>query len=280
MIERLQEFLPAACIEKIKLTKKPRISLTFEATETLTLTQSKIGGRGYLSKKMPYPVDQNQKPLSLLAQINFAEMPVLADFPTKGLLSFYVNYHDDLLGLNFDDPIKQQGFRVIYTESFSDESYTEAEQNAFFEQTIDENDYYPVVPKEASIIGKETAQLLVADSVDFEQAYGGNSYELLENIVTDESKMDDFYDLSYDAMNEAGYFSSQLGGYPFFTQEDPRYTKERQYYDTLLFQLASDQIDEQSEIMWGDCGVGNFFIHHQDLINQDFTKVMYNWDCS
>lgn len=33
------------------------------------------------------------------------------------------------------------------------------------------------------------------------------------------------------------------------------------------------------DIMWGDCGVANFFIHPDDLKNKDFSKVLYNWDC-
>lgn len=62
MIKKLQEYLPESCIEKILSTKIPRVSLTFEVAEDLSLTQSKIGGRGYLSKEMSYPVDQHQRP--------------------------------------------------------------------------------------------------------------------------------------------------------------------------------------------------------------------------
>ena len=42
----------------------------------------------------------------------------------------------------------------------------------------------------------------------------------------------------------------------------------------LLFQL-----DTVEDIMWGDSGVGNFFIREEDLKNRDFTRVLYNWDC-
>lgn len=273
MIKKLQEFLPASCIEKIKTTKTARISLSFDLAEDLPLTQSKVGGRGYLSKEMPYPIDQNQKPLSLLAQINFAEMPALAHFPKAGLLSFYVNYHDDLLGLDFDDPVVQKGFRVIYTEDFTAESYTKEEQDMLFEQTIDVDNFDPVVPKEAKVIAEIEEQLLLIDSFDFEKAYGTNSYVLLGELIKDKEQRHAIFDLVYEE-------SSQIGGYPFFTQEDPRYTMQRQHYDTLLFQLASDQIAEQIDIMWGDCGVGNFFINQKDLLNRDFSKVMYNWDCS
>ena len=33
------------------------------------------------------------------------------------------------------------------------------------------------------------------------------------------------------------------------------------------------------EMLWGDVGVCNFFIHPHDLAKRDFSKVLYNWDC-
>jgi uncharacterized protein YwqG len=32
--------------------------------------------------------------------------------------------------------------------------------------------------------------------------------------------------------------------------------------------------------MFGDVGVANFFITEEDLKKKDFSKVIYNWDCS
>ncbi|MGW54284.1 DUF1963 domain-containing protein, partial [Listeria monocytogenes] len=101
-----------------------------------------------------------------------------------------------------------------------------------------------------------------------------NFYELADQIFADEEdKADELYNLASEG--------SQLGGYPFFTQEDPRMYAENPHHDTLLFQLASEDFDEnRMAIMWGDCGVANFFINKQDLINRDFSNIMYNWDCS
>jgi uncharacterized protein YwqG len=30
--------------------------------------------------------------------------------------------------------------------------------------------------------------------------------------------------------------------------------------------------------MWGDTGVGHFFIREADLLKRDFTKVWFDWD--
>ena len=64
----------------------------------------------------------------------------------------------------------------------------------------------------------------------------------------------------------------KLLGYPYFTQEAPPPLKE---YDTLLLQLDSDF----KFIMYGDVGVGNFFIKSQDLKDMKFDDVYYTWDC-
>ena len=51
-------------------------------------------------------------------------------------------------------------------------------------------------------------------------------------------------------------------------------------YDTLLLQIDSDTDDNNDfEIIWGDCGVANFFINSEALLKKDFSKVIYNWDC-
>ncbi|MGN1033047.1 MAG: DUF1963 domain-containing protein, partial [Intestinibacter sp.] len=87
---------------------------------------------------------------------------------------------------------------------------------------------------------------------------------------------DDFYEFLEEYNSGDGI---KIGGYPFFTQEDPR---EYDYggYNTLLLQIDSiDDDDEDIHIMWGDSGVGNFFISAEDLKNRDFSNVLYNWDC-
>ena len=33
------------------------------------------------------------------------------------------------------------------------------------------------------------------------------------------------------------------------------------------------------EVLWGDCGVANFFIKDEDLAKKDFSNILYSWDC-
>ena len=69
----------------------------------------------------------------------------------------------------------------------------------------------------------------------------------------------------------------KIGGYPYFTQVDPR--QENDPHTFLLLQIDTDEVDNK-EILWGDCGVANFFISPEDLAACQFDNVLYNWDCS
>ena len=72
----------------------------------------------------------------------------------------------------------------------------------------------------------------------------------------------------------------QLGGYPYFTQNDPREENpEYKDFDTLLFQLDSDFSGKKDLVLWGDSGIANFFINREALKRRDFSQVLYNWDC-
>ena len=66
----------------------------------------------------------------------------------------------------------------------------------------------------------------------------------------------------------------KLGGYPDFTQSDPRGEDDDDL--VLLFQLDTDR---EMGVMWGDAGIVNFFIRRADLIARDFSRVAYHWDC-
>ena len=76
---------------------------------------------------------------------------------------------------------------------------------------------------------------------------------------------------TYSKLNNAS--GHKTGGYAFFTQQDPRY---RMGGLELLFQLDTDKA---IHCMWGDMGVGHFFIQKEDLLSLDFSKTMFHWDC-
>ena len=79
----------------------------------------------------------------------------------------------------------------------------------------------------------------------------------------DETVIDSLYDMGLGT-------GSKLGGYAYFTQEDPRpYAKtqlQSQQPWQLLFQMDTHDEDDGVWIMWGDCGVGNFFIDRKSVV--------------
>jgi len=69
----------------------------------------------------------------------------------------------------------------------------------------------------------------------------------------------------------------RLGGYPGFTQQDPRLREDGGTdFDQLLLQLGSIA---DAPLCWGDCGVGVFLIPSENLSRADFSRVFYTWDC-
>lgn len=253
---------------------------------------SKLGGVPYLPLDMEYPVVREGylagKPLKFLAQLNFGTLPHIDGFPESGILQFFAGSDgDDVVGLDFDDCLKQNGFRVIFhRELLSDtDKLYKAENMPIFE----DEDMFPFTGEfllEASSVESNRVNMA---SWEFEKAavesYNklfnreitsvyGNEYKNLPGLRTEDEQL---YEALCDA--SANGTGTRIGGFPFFTQDDPRpYREEYKRCDTLLFQLDSEG-DGDDEIIWGDCGVGNFFINAEDLKNLDFSHVLYTWDC-
>ena len=234
--------------EKLKSTYKPAMRITLSDKVAEQPWNSKVGGVPYLPVGMSYPVDVDGNKLQFLAQINFEEMPALAGYPSQGILAFYIG-SDDLCGLDFDDALNQDGFKVIYFENIMH----------------DVNITAPTYAEESPIQGESGMlfelinQHITTSDFNCEHILGEEDYEK-------------FVEQEYE--NEGGHL---FGGYPFFTQGDPREYNEKIKDYVLLFQLDSD---DDHGICWGDAGVANFFIHPDDLKNCDFSRVAYTWDCS
>jgi uncharacterized protein YwqG len=86
----------------------------------------------------------------------------------------------------------------------------------------------------------------------------------MTNVLLNDDEADEFYDY-------ADNCGSKVGGYAFFTQSDSRDVTQDW---VLLLQLDSD-----AHIMWGDCGVANWFIRREDLIARQFNRILFTWDC-
>lgn len=269
--------------ENIKNSIQPIIS--FSLTETKPkLWDSKIGGLPYLPKDYPYPQNSQGIKMQLLAQFNFAQMPKLAGLPETGMLQFFV-VPDETSGRNYQytDNAKD-GYCVIYHETvLEDETQLQHPEPLVIEHI------YFCLKGEYGLTFKIDHQAITENDLNFYQKiFNINDDEINDFMDEIEEKYDiDFYEEiieSYEhftvmALNNDGH---QLLGYPCFTNGDIREEfdiKNIEQYQ-LLLQLDSDKSLFDYRILWGDCGVAQFFIHPDDLKNRDFSNVIYDWYCS
>ncbi len=253
VMQRLQR-APLACVQ---ITPVPQLARQ--------PWQSKFGGQPYWPMAMPYPRDAHGKPLYLLAQINFAETPALPGYPHQGLLQFFVS-DDDLMGLQFGKTLAQtlalnsdgSRARVVFHEQV-------LEQSAALQTDLPSCEDAEFMPL--------TAEYALAFSLHQELA--APTDHRFEHLLQGMTLSDSLHEQLYEELSAGG---SKLGGYANFTQDDPRHAMLPGKW-LLLFQMDSAE-EEGVELMWGDCGVANWFIRPDDLARRDFSQVWYNWDCS
>ena len=273
-------------LDILEKNKKPMIEISL-SDEKPNLFQSKFGGVPYLPKDKEAPKDKANRQLTLLAQINIDELPENNIYPMKeGILQFWI-LNDDILGLDYDTHLGD-GYKIIYYKDI-DKSVTEEEVLEKYKPYKDEDSYFPI-EEEFSLSFKLT------------DGYFSDSNDDFREIVDREMKK--FYDENkdkyseilkiYDKENQLNYWEiwdileedkkigkklfgagHKIGGFPDFTQSDIREVGD---YEILLLQIDSDRT-EKNEIMWGDCGIANFFIREKDLKEFNFNKAIYNWDC-
>ena len=267
-------------IKKIKeKTMRKSIKINEEETSNLSIFDSKFGGLPYWDENMEYPTDKNGDALILLAQINFEKTPIKDErFPKEGILQFFIGTND-LMGADFDNMTAQNGFRVVYHEDIN----TSVTKEQIRAQGIRANteldgaseEYFPFY-KQYEITFEESMEPISTASNNFEEILKQSAEEVLKCDIEDVWSI--FESDEEDLINDTFYICGhKILGYPFFTQWDPREDDEmykNKKYDTLLL-----QIDSVGDILWGDSGVGNFFINEEDLKNKNFNNVMYTWDC-
>ncbi len=252
--------------EKILNTRMRFIQVSLVQVESQDYIASKVGGKPYLPIGDVYPLDKSGKPMEFLGQINFKDIEKLEDYPTTGLLQFFISLED--WGMNYEKPLESD-IKVIYHEKTEEEVQTEFE---FLDKQRDEGN--SPIGKEEFIMNFSKPKNEVSPSRDY------RSYIKVEENFKHYMGFDKFEEPRAEELEMAYWdafssFGHKIGGYADFTQEDPRFY-ENQDFTELLFQLDSDS---SADILWGDNGIANFFIRKEDLKNKDFSNILYNWDC-
>jgi uncharacterized protein YwqG len=255
--------LLAAFQPALEATRRPVVHIALQALSPDDVHLSKVGGRPWWPMGVERPLDAQGKHLALLAQIDFSALPApIPGYPTTGLAQFFIAANDSH-GLTFgtdNAPDARAGYRVVYWPD------TTGPAAADVPASSELMPFDPAKPRRMAFALR--SETLTSGDFRFDALFPDGLYAAIEAFAAkngvDPASLEDQL---HDHARGGGH---KLGGYPFFTQEDPRRDAKRE----LLLQLDSDDA-----MMWGDSGVANFFISPADLARADFHDVLYNWDC-
>ena len=248
--------------------RREYVELSVNMDVDMTVYQSKFGGVPYIPNGFEYPFSSlyPDKPLMLLAQINFEEMPKLEDFPEKGLLQIYIAPEDDRF-FGCDDRIShfekkelenQSEYRVIYHENV--------------DYSADNSDKIPSmnpcefpVPTPLKISFEKKIGY-----IPYKYGYEGFDEAFLEiyNKYADEEAVE-LEEIFYAEDVFSEHERHKIGGY-----QNDVWDAGWKYTDVLLLQIVS-----RDGIEIGDSGIAHFTMTKGDLKSRNFSNVKYSWEC-
>lgn len=246
-----------------------------------TQWDSKLRGVPYYPKDRPWPLDVEAKPLVMLVQINFSEMPRLPGYPTEGILQLYISADylpekqmwgmrsDDLHNTERERLTDQSFFRAIYFPRVS----SDAEDLITATPAVEIDDEYPFPAlDEARLTFSEGSSYVRPEDYRFRRLFGQEDVEFFYGRARDMSDVRE----AYEEFMGGRRYVARIGGYSRVEQRDPRL----EFLDedwVLLFSLDSEGGGDYP-VGWGSGGIGNFYIRSEHLAHRDFSNVMYYWD--
>ena len=280
MTEKIKKFIE----EFKKLENRETIKINLIPETKTPLMSSNVAGWFYLPKTSTIPTTSKGEQLMYLAQINCEELPENSIYPSKGIMQFWIFGGDYNLGNDYTKPTSDSKKRVIYYPEV-EEHFTEAELAEMYKPQKDKKEDELITPindgAPFAMSFEKTSQWIMPNDFRFEDIF---TEKLNEHIDEQQAEGDESYDIDDEEVDEIIEEldisnHTQIGGYGHFTQEDPRMYEDFEDYTELLFQLDSEFGTDDYYILWGDCGVGNFFATKEQLRNWNFAECLYSWDC-
>lgn len=267
---------------------KEVISISTTPNKPVDITSSKFGGTFYLPKNAQIPTNIEDEQLTFLAQINCKELPENNIYPKEGIVQFWIYGGSQQLGadfMDFDSINNNKNKRVVYYPTI-EEYYSEEEINSLYQpKGLDGKVLTPLqngAPFALSF--KVEKQPITVIDYSFNSLFNSAWNEKFPSLKIEE-EWPEIEELNINVFNilekELTELASgtQIGGYGYFTQWDPRSDDHLNDYNVVLLQIDTDYGADEYTIMWGDGGIGNFFIQEDKLKQLDFSSVLYNWDC-
>lgn len=267
-----------------KIENRETIKIRLIPETKTPMTSSNVAGWFYLPKTANIPTTDKGEQLMYLAQINCEELPENSIYPSKGIMQFWIFGGDYNLGNDYTKPTSDSKKRVIYYPEI-DKHFSEEELIEMYEPQKDKKEDELITPindgAPFAMSFEKASQWIMPNDFRFEDIF---TEKLNEHIDEQQAEGDESYDIDDEEVDEIIEEldisnHTQIGGYGHFTQEDPRMYEDFEDYTELLFQLDSEFGTDDYYILWGDCGVGNFFATKEQLRNLDFAESLYSWDC-
>lgn len=271
-------------------------SLEVEKKEKPSLFDSKIGGLPYWEPQREYPEDSNGKKLALLAQINLDKNPMEELLPGGGMLQFF-GAADEIFSKDFGSRENQEQYRVIYHEKINYQISAEELTELGIPDSTKTYKFHTPVSRELFLKAEKNTVYMGPEDYRFEEELKtaieqefdiktGKEISCFNNLLGGDKETDwEFLnrDEAYEMKTELSNNGFCILGYPAFAsnRKDPRgENEELQKYDRLLFQFDVHYMgDDYYYKVDDECGIASFFINSEDLKNQNFDRVMYNWEC-
>lgn len=264
---------------------KEVIYIKAEKVDDLSLEESKFGGFPFVPLGGAIPTNAEGSQLALLAQINCAQLPENNMYPSDGWLQIWC-LEDEMYGFCSDTIQPETNQKVLYIPAGTQGEPLERVE-AMYQPYGDEECPLWFVDDQGAIWGMRLSFTHGQQGITYSDGRFRDLFLDRWNKRYPEQAVENFYDLPDEIfenvvdIHDGPDCAHQLGGYPYFTQYDPRFeyrSSEATKYTELLFQIDS-QFDTKWDLCWGDAGVRNLFISRENLEALDFSDLLYNFDC-
>ena len=264
---------------------KEVIYIKAEKVDDLSLEESKFGGFPFVPLGGAIPTNAEGNQLALLAQINCAQLPENNMYPSDGWLQIWC-LEDEMYGFCSDTIQPETNQKVLYIPAGTQGEPLERVE-AMYQPYGDEECPLWFVDEQGAIWGMRLSFTHGQQGITYSDGRFRDLFLERWNKRYPEQAVENFYDLPDEIFenmvdsHDGPDCAHQLGGYPYFTQYDPRYeydSAELAKYTEVLFQIDS-QFDTKWDLCWGDAGVRNLFISRENLEALDFSDLLYNFDC-
>lgn len=264
---------------------KEVIYIKAEKVDDLSLEESKFGGFPFVPLGGAIPTNAEGSQLALLAQINCAQLPENNMYPNDGWLQIWC-LEDEMYGFCSDTIQPETNQKVLYIPAGTQGEPLERVE-AMYQPYGNEECPLWFVDEQGAIWGMRLSFTHGQQGITYSDGRFRDLFLDRWNKRYPEQAVENFYDLPDEIFenmvdsHDGPDCAHQLGGYPYFTQYDPRYefdSAELAKYTEVLFQIDS-QFDTKWDLCWGDAGVRNLFISRENLEALDFSDLLYNFDC-